>query len=49
MEENIQSPQEKKKGFFARLMEKLDKKMEQKAKDTPCCGRSDDNQGSSCC
>jgi len=28
---------EKKKGFFKRLMDKLDKKMEQKAKEKPSC------------
>jgi len=42
--------QEKKKGFWGRLMEKLDKKMEEKSKKTSCCGGGlDKNKGSSCC
>lgn len=35
----------KKKGFFARFIEKLDKKMEEKAKKGSCCcgsGKKDD-------
>jgi hypothetical protein len=41
--------EEKKKGFFARLVEKLDKKLEAKAKKTgSCCGSEKDN-GNSCC
>jgi hypothetical protein len=38
---------EKKKGFWARLIEKLDKSMEDKAKKAPCCSGS--KKGSSCC
>ena len=38
-----------KKGFFGRLMERLDKKMEEKAKATPCCGSKDKDKGKSCC
>ena len=42
--------QEKKKGFLGRLMEKLDKKMEEKSRKTSCCsGGLDKNKGSSCC
>lgn len=37
---------EKKKKFFARLIEKLDKKMEEKAKEKPCCSKE---KGKSCC
>jgi len=42
--------QEKKKGFFGKLLDKLDKKMEAKAQKSPCCGGgSNDGNGSSCC
>lgn len=38
----------KTKGFFARLVEKVDKKMEEKAKKNPCsCSPKDGNN--SCC
>lgn len=37
------------KGLFARLFEKLDKKMEAKAKQSDCCGSSDKGKGGSCC
>jgi hypothetical protein len=39
---------EKKKGIFARMMEKLDKKLEEKSKKSTCCGSNKD-KGSSCC
>ncbi|MFH1359734.1 MAG: hypothetical protein ABIJ41_01695 [Candidatus Omnitrophota bacterium] len=41
---------DKKKGknIFGRMMDKLDKKMEEKAK-TSCCGKKDNSQGPSCC
>ena len=32
---------EKKKSFFGKLIEKLDKKMEEKAKAKPCCDSKD--------
>jgi len=40
-----------KKGFFARLFESLDKKMEEKSKDGCCCcaPKSKDDKKSSCC
>ena len=39
-----------KKGFIGRIVEKLDKKMEQKAKSSCCCsGDKGKNKGSSCC
>jgi hypothetical protein len=42
--------EEKKKGFFAKLIEKLDKKLEAKAKKTGCsCRPKDDRDGDSCC
>ena len=39
----------KKKGFFGRLIEKLDKKMEKKAKAKPCCENKDKDKNKSCC
>jgi hypothetical protein len=42
--------EEKKKGFFANWIEKLDKKLEAKAKKTGCsCRPKDDGGGDSCC
>ncbi len=38
-----------KKGFIAKVIDKLDKKLEEKAKKTPCCDKSDKKGGSSCC
>ena len=39
-----------KKGFFARLFDKLDKKIEEKAKAGSCCCKSDGSEGKkSCC
>ncbi|NQT28100.1 MAG: hypothetical protein HQ570_00705 [Candidatus Omnitrophica bacterium] len=40
---------EKKKSFFGRLIEKLDKKIEEKAKTKPCCDSKNKNKGKSCC
>jgi len=38
------------KGFFAKLFDKLDKKMEEKAKSGSCCGKGDDRkEKKSCC
>lgn len=37
-----------KKGFFSRMFEKLDKKIEEKVKSQSCCKPSDKG-GSSCC
>ena len=39
---------EKKKGFFARIIDKLDKKIEDKANKSSCCC-SDQKKDSSCC
>jgi len=39
----------KKKGFIGRLIEKLDKKMEEKSKAKPCCDNKDESKGKSCC
>jgi hypothetical protein len=41
-----------KKGFFARLMDSLDKKMEDKAKSGGCCccgPKSNDSENKKCC
>jgi len=48
MEKEEKAPEKNKKGIFGRLMEKLDKKLEEKSKKTPCCGPNKD-KGSSCC
>ncbi|MBN1913995.1 MAG: hypothetical protein JW788_06315 [Candidatus Omnitrophica bacterium] len=37
------------KGFWARLLEKLDKKMEEKAKGSSCCCSSKKKDGRPCC
>jgi hypothetical protein len=39
----------KKKGWFGKLLEKLDKKMEEKSRGGCCCGPKDPKKGSSCC
>ena len=40
---------EGKKGFFSRLVERLDKKMEEKAKSGSCCSKKDKDEGKPCC
>ena len=41
---------ETKKGFFAELLEKLDKKMEEKAKSgSGCCRHDEQGEKKSCC
>lgn len=41
-----------KKGFFKTLVDKIDKKMEEKSKQKPCCGSKEtsgeENSGSCC-
>ena len=50
MTSNEQVKPKKKKGFFGKMIEKLDKKMEEKANKTSCCGDgADKDKGSSCC
>ena len=39
----------KKKSFIGKLIEKLDRRMEEKAKTKPCCGSKDEDKGKSCC
>ena len=38
-----------KKSFVAKILDKLDKKMEEKSKKSSCCGSSDKDKSSSCC
>ncbi len=38
-----------KKGFFPRMFDKLDKKMEEKAKSQPCCNQQNNSGKNSCC
>lgn len=47
-EQNSNVKETKKKSFLARWFEKLDKKMEEKAKSQSCCCKSKDKD-SSCC
>ncbi|MCX5687502.1 MAG: hypothetical protein NTV71_02500 [Candidatus Omnitrophica bacterium] len=39
----------KKKSFFAKLFDRLDKKLEEKAKSESCCCKPSDKGDSSCC
>lgn len=47
-EKNNKDTKAKKKGFFGRLADKLDKKMQEKAKSSPCC-YSSQSRDNSCC
>jgi len=49
--ENNQAEKENapKKGWFGKLIEKLDKKMEAKSRECGCCAPKDPKKGSSCC
>jgi len=50
MEENKdKAGKTEKKGWFGKLIEKLDKKLEAKANQGCCCGPKDPKKGSSCC
>ena len=40
---------ENKKGFIAKIMDKLDKKLEKQAKNAGCCDSSNKGKGKSCC
>ena len=46
---NANQKEEKKKGFFARLLEKIDKKLEEKSKKTGCGCQPGGNKEGSCC
>ena len=39
----------KRKGIVARFLERLDKKMEEKARQQSCCAKPKDRSKSSCC
>jgi hypothetical protein len=48
--ENADKKEEKKKGFFSKLFEKLDQKLEERSKKTGCgCSAKKNNNGDSCC
>lgn len=38
-----------KKGFIAKIMDKLDKKLEEQTKGAGCCNDSNKGKGKSCC
>lgn len=46
-QDNQQGNENKKKGFWKRLIDKLDRSMEEKAKQSSCCGK--DAKGGKCC
>ncbi|MDD5116158.1 MAG: hypothetical protein PHW98_03735 [Candidatus Omnitrophica bacterium] len=46
--DNKEDQVKNKKGFFARMIEKLDKKMREKAAQSCCCGKDKTNKGSCC-
>lgn len=50
MEKNpVKIEKTEKKGWFGKLIEKLDKKMESKSRERCCCAPKDPKKGSSCC
>lgn len=50
MKDNANKENEnKKESFFAKVFEKLDKKMEKKAKSRACCSSSSGKEKNSCC
>lgn len=50
MSSNEQVKTKKKKGIFGKMIERLDKKMEEKANKSSCCGDgTDKDKGSTCC
>ncbi|MFA5362370.1 MAG: hypothetical protein WC335_03865 [Candidatus Omnitrophota bacterium] len=48
-EKNKEEKGAKKRSFFAGLFEKMDKKLEEKAKSRSCCCKPSDKEGGSCC
>jgi hypothetical protein len=46
---SLAKPEKDKKGFFARLIAKLDKKMQEKAKSQSCCCSENKSEKKSCC
>jgi hypothetical protein len=50
MEDKAHNEKEiKKKGFFKKFFDKLDKKMADKANFSPCCCKPKDKDNKSCC
>jgi len=50
MTNKVEGIQNKKKGFFGKIVEKLDKKLEEKSRKAPCCSPGKDKEkGSACC
>ncbi len=50
MTDKEKRPEVKQKGWLERFMEKMDKAMEKKAKNSCCCrGKGDQDKGPSCC
>lgn len=49
MENEKNKTETDKKGWFAKLIEKIDKKMEAKSRQGCCCNSKDPKKGSSCC
>ena len=47
--DQVKTEQTKRKGWFGKLIEKLDKKIEAKARGGCCCAPKDPKKGSSCC
>ncbi len=43
------NPDKARKGFFARIIDKLDKKMQEKAKSKSCCCDENKSDKKSCC
>jgi hypothetical protein len=46
---NKDDQKQAKKGFFARIIDKLDKKMQEKAKSASCCSGQKNKGKNSCC
>ncbi len=46
---NEKNKKDEKKGFLGKIIDKLDKKMEEKSKEQSCCNPSDKKNGKSCC
>ncbi len=49
MKDNTGNKKGKVRTFFKGLFEKMDKKMEEKAKSKPCCCGPSDKEKNSCC
>jgi len=49
MENKVNSEKAEKKSFWARLFDKVDKKMQEKAKSSGCCCNSKKPEDKSCC